>query len=89
MSDIFMSRITEVVTDFVYDFIANDEAALDCFEAAARAIDDGADDLDLGGLIRGGFFELTTGSPLIGLIRRLDEHVDWRAVGQRLKQALS
>jgi hypothetical protein len=82
----FMNPITEVV----YDFIANDESAMECFEQATGAIDDGLDELDLGGFIRNEFLNLMTAdNEMMGLIRRMDEQVDWPAIGRRLQSVMS
>jgi hypothetical protein len=82
----FMNPITEVI----YDFIANDEAALECFEQATGAINDGLDELDLGGLIREEFFDLMTAdNRMMGLILRMEEQVDWPAIGRRLQDVMS
>lgn len=76
------------ITQVVYDYIADDEEAMECFEQAMGAIEDGIDGLDLGGFIRDEFLNLIAiDNELLPLIRRMDEHVDWIAIGRRLAES--
>ena len=75
-------------TEIVYDFIADDDEAMQVFESAMEAINMGVEGIDLGGIIREEFLALLIiDNPLMPLIRRMDEHVDWIAIGHRLAEA--
>lgn len=81
-----MNEITQVV----YEYIADDEQAMECFDQAMGAISDGLEIEDLGGFIRDEFMNLISiDNELMPLIKRMDARIDWQAIARRLQDSVA
>jgi hypothetical protein len=76
-----------IISELVYDFLANDDTAYEGYERIADAVADRFNGSELAALIREEFIDIMTANcSVMGFMLRLDEHIEWDDIARKFHE---